>query len=243
MRRSVSVAAMLERLAWRLKQLWYTATVKVPFLRPKNCSICGFTGLFAPFGYPVRPEAQCPRCLSLERHRLFRLWLNGNEARFAGRKVLHFAPENVVSEMIRPLAAKYVTADIEPGRAELTLNIEDTGLPDASFDCVICSHVLEHVDDAAALAEIKRILAPDGLAVLIVPVIEGWPTTYEDPSITGALDRFLHFGQDDHVRRYGRDFRDRVRQAGFSLSEFTAIEPQAMQHGLLHGETIFLASP
>lgn len=43
-------------------------------------------------------------------------------------------------------------------------------LPAASFDRVICTEVLEHtVDPEAILAEIRRLLRPDGLAILTVP--------------------------------------------------------------------------
>jgi ubiquinone/menaquinone biosynthesis C-methylase UbiE len=35
--------------------------------------------------------------------------------------------------------------------------------------------VLEHVDDAKALGEIYRVLKPGGVALIMLPVIEGWP--------------------------------------------------------------------
>ncbi len=39
-----------------------------------------------------------------------------------------------------------------------------------SFGCIICEHVLEHVDNPAkAIAEISRVLKPKGLLLLIVP--------------------------------------------------------------------------
>ena len=43
--------------------------------------------------------------------------------------------------------------------------------------------------------------------------------TYEDPSITDPEDRAKHFGQYDHVRVYGRDYFDRLRNAGFKVEE------------------------
>ena len=43
-------------------------------------------------------------------------------------------------------------------------------LPAASFDRVICTEVLEHTaDPEAILAEIRRLLRPDGVAVITVP--------------------------------------------------------------------------
>ena len=38
---------------------------------------------------------------------------------------------------------------------------------------------------------------------------------YKDPAITTPAGRMKAFGQRDHVRRYGKDFLDRLRAAGF----------------------------
>ena len=61
----------------------------------------------------------CPHCGSLERHRLFKLWLDANRERIVGKRVLHFAPGAAVSDLVRPLAGSYATADIAPGCAAL----------------------------------------------------------------------------------------------------------------------------
>jgi ubiquinone/menaquinone biosynthesis C-methylase UbiE len=66
----------------------------------------------------------------------------------------------------------------------LNLDLEAIALPDDSIDVVVASHVLEHVDDKKALAEIRRVLRSDGVAPLMVPIVEGWDSTYVDPSIT-----------------------------------------------------------
>jgi 2-polyprenyl-3-methyl-5-hydroxy-6-metoxy-1,4-benzoquinol methylase len=48
--------------------------------------------------------------------------------------------------------------------------LDKLALPAASFDRVICTEVLEHTKDPAAiLAEIRRIVRPDGVAVITVP--------------------------------------------------------------------------
>jgi hypothetical protein len=39
----------------------------------------------------------------------------------------------------------------------------------------------------------------------------------EDPSVTDPEQRLARFGQRDHVRVYGRDFEDRLREAGFDV--------------------------
>ena len=56
------------------------------------------------------------------------------------------------------------------------------------------------------------------------------------------LSTLIHFGQENHVRYYGADVRDRIRAAGFGLKEFVASEPDVSRYGLLRGETIFVAS-
>ena len=221
------------------RQLW--DSMKREPLKRRTCNVCGFEGIFNPFGWPLRIDAHCPQCKSLERHRLLKLWLSSNAGAIQDKDTLHFAPEACVAGFVRPLARSYVTADVEAGRADLVLDIERIDLAPSSFDVVICSHVLEHVDDRKALPELFRILRPGGVCILLVPLIEGWDATFEDPSITDPRERADYFGQFDHVRYYGANFRDRVRDAGFGLTEFTAVEPFVTRHGLQRGEKVFIA--
>ncbi len=213
----------------------------LPARHPRQCNVCGYEGPFGPAGKGTRKDARCPRCRSVERDRLFKLWLESTPKAIAGKEVLHFAPEKSLASLIRPLAARYVTADITPGRADRVLNIEAIDAADASFDAVICSHVLEHVDDRKALAEIYRVLRPSGLAAIAVPIVEGWRRTYENPAVTAPADRALHFGQADHVRYYGADIRERISEAGFTLNQFTACPDDILRYGLIRGEAIFVA--
>lgn len=213
-------------------------------VHPRTCPICRYHGSFTAFGLPPRIDARCGKCGSLERHRLFALWIERTPRAFgAGMHVLHFAPEIQMTPLIREKVLVYETADLSDKRAVThRINIEETGLPDAAYDRIVCSHVLEHVDDAKALAEIFRMLRPGGIALLATPICEGWAETYENPAVTDAAGRRVHFGQGDHVRLYGRDFRDRVRAAGFDLAEFTAVEPDVLTYGLMRGETLFIAT-
>jgi SAM-dependent methyltransferase len=207
-----------------------------------ECSCCGYVGKFEPFGRPMLFNVFCPACDSFARHRLLWMMQKRHGLLRAEDRVLHFAPEPVLAKLVREVVKDYVSADLRPGAADMVLNIERIDLPDASFDTAICSHVLEHVDDAKALRELKRILKPGGRLLLMVPMIEGWDTSYEDPSIVDEAGRELHFGQDDHVRLYGRDFRDRVRGAGFDLVEYTSTGAEVVKHGLEAGERIFIAT-
>lgn len=206
---------------------------------PRECPVCGHSGLFNPTGWPIRLEAACPGCGSLERHRLLALWIAANPVELDGKEILHFAAESFSTRTIGGKAARYVTADIAPGR-DLVLDIERLELPDSCFDVVINSHVLEHVDDGKALREIHRVLRPGGLAITMIPLIEGWDSTYENPEIVSPEEREAHFGQADHVRYFGADFRMRASAAGFRVGEHTAEEPEVARYGLLRGEKVFL---
>ena len=125
-------------------------------------------------------------------------------------------------------------------RADRVLDIEALEVADESYDVVICNHVLEHVDDRAALSELYRVLRPGGRLVCTFPIIEGWDETYEDDAITGDRERVMHFGQYDHRRIYGRDVRGRIEDAGFELVEHTSVEPDIMRYGLQRGKKVFV---
>jgi SAM-dependent methyltransferase len=208
-----------------------------------ECPCCSYVGRFLP--YPsYRPplfDVECPSCGSYERHRLFTLVQRRHQIVRGSDRVLHFAAEKAIQNLVKPIVAEYKTADLRPEAGDMVLNIEDIALPSASLDVAICSHVLEHVDDRRALSELHRILSPGGRLIIMVPVCEGWDTTYENPSIVSEADRVLHFSQSDHVRYYGRDLRDRIRAPGFELVEYVASGPETVRHGLLRGERVFVA--
>jgi len=207
-----------------------------------TCTLCGKTGRFLPMGSPPRNNAGCPGCASMERHRLFGLYLRQHPEVVAGKLVLHFAPERPVAAAVRATNPElYRTADIEVGRADLQLSLEKIDLPDESVDVVIASHILEHVDDKLALAELRRILTPGGKAIIMVPIVEGWDETYENDAVKTNAERARHFGQEDHVRVYGRDLRARIAAAGLTLAEFTASAQDCLNHGIQRGEKIFIA--
>lgn len=227
----------------RLQYAKYVTEVAVKLARPAKaaqCNICGYAGPFLAFGQPPRYGAACPECGSLERQRLLKLWVDENAGLLRHARLLHFAPEPCVCEFLRPLVKSYRTADINPRHADLVQNIEAIDIPDESYDVVLCSHVLEHVDDRKALAELRRVLATGGFAVVMVPIVEGWQTTYENPDVTDPKGREEHFGQFDHVRYYGADLRRRIAEAGFELIEKTAMEPQVSTHSLIRGEKVFV---
>jgi SAM-dependent methyltransferase len=209
---------------------------------PRTCSVCSYVGRFQAAGRPRRLDARCPKCGSAERYRLLALWLDRHGGALRTARVLHFAPERGLAELLKARVGSYQSADITPGRADLVRNIEEIAEADASFDCVVCSHVLEHVDDRKALSEVYRVLKPGGIALIMLPVIEGWSKTYENMAVVTPEDRMRHYGQFDHVRYYGADVRDRIRAAGFRLAEFTAEGEDVLTFGLQRGEKVFIAT-
>ena len=82
-------------------------------------------------------------------------------------------------------------------------------VPDASVDRVIAAEVLEHIpDDAAAIAEIARVLKPGGRVAVSVP-------RYGPERICWALSDAYHANEGGHVRIYRADvLRTRLAAAG-----------------------------
>lgn len=203
---------------------------------PRACPVCGYEGMFSPVRH--KPEIWCPGCDSRPRHRLMKLWVDRAMRLPEGARVVHFAAEPFARDWFAARGAEYLTADIDD-RHDLKLDIEAMDLADASLDMLLANHVLEHVDDGRALAEIFRVLKPGGQAVLTVPLVEGWDETYEEPGL-GEEERRLRYGDPLHRRFYGRDLRERIRAAGFRLEEFAATEPDVSRYALHRGERVFI---
>jgi len=162
----------------------------------------------------------CPRCGAHDRERHLLMYFDraGMWKKIEGANVLHFAPERILAARIssaRP--ARYVKADLFPAAAGVTReDITRLSFGDCTFGVVIANHVLEHVaDDGAAMKEIFRVLEPGGLAVLQTPYSDKLTHTFEDEGIRDEEARLQAFGQEDHVRLYGRDLFSRLRSAGF----------------------------
>ncbi|MBQ2413384.1 MAG: methyltransferase domain-containing protein [Rikenellaceae bacterium] len=196
--------------------------------RGRECPVCGTKRRkFLPYGYVTsRDNALCPNCLSLERHRLLWLWLQRESDLFERRpRLLHVAPEVCLMRHLRKAykghEEDYVTADLESPLADLHFDIQHIPLADESFDVVFCNHIMEHVeDDLQAMREIHRVMRRgEGWGVILSPVELEREKTFEDDSITDPEERTRIFGQYDHRRVYGRDYADRLREAGFEVED------------------------
>lgn len=170
-----------------------------------------------------RPDAFCPGCGCAERHRHQWLFVKFEtdllDITTGDTRVLHVGP---LRQFQKRLATKphieYVSVDIDSPFADEPYDITDLPADFGPFDAILCSHVLEHVDDdEAAMAELYRVLADGGWGILDVPCDYSRSETDEDPSVTDPEERRRRWGHPDHRRRYGADYPDRLAAAGFSV--------------------------
>jgi SAM-dependent methyltransferase len=199
-----------------------------------SCPCCG--GRFRRFRrFRGRGDARCPGCGSLERHRALWLFLErSSEIHSGDLRVLHLAPEPALERRLKALPnLRYLGADLHPARGQLRADVTDLPFPDASFDMILCSHLLEHVpNDRKAMSELFRVLAPAGQAILQHPIDPRRDVSAQDPSIASRRARRRAYRQRDHVRIYGRDFGDRLQRAGFEVT-FRPVEEIAGEDGTL----------
>lgn len=201
---------MKRLIRWALNHLPRTflqriAGISVPVLgwfyigRGVECPVCGTRRRkFLPYGYVhSRPNALCPRCLSLERHRLLWLYLQREtDLPTAYPRILHIAPEVCLMRKLRKHydghPGLYLTADLESPLADMHFDVQHIPLEDDFTDVVICNHILEHVeDDRQALRELHRILKPGGWGVVLSPMDFSREETFEDDTITDPAERTL----------------------------------------------------
>lgn len=178
---------------------------------------------FLPYGYEnPRENVLSPSTLSLERHRLLWLYLK-NETDFFTKPIqlLHFAPEQAFYKRFKKLDhITYTTTDLNSPLADVKADICDLPFDDNSFDVILCNHVLEHIpDDTKAMQELYRVMKPGGWGIFQIPQDLKREQTFEDNTITDRKERARIFGQYDHVRIYGRDYFDKLRNIGFTVEE------------------------
>ncbi len=216
--------------------------------RRRYCHSCdSWSRIFLGHGPPTRrsKDIVCPICFSHRRHRLAWLYISTRTNLMDGvpKRFLHFAPELGLKRRFRRIPGlDYLSADLDSPHAMVKMDITAIDLPDASFDVVYCSHVLEHVpEDRKAMSEIFRVLKPGGWAMIQVPVSQN--NTIEDPTVTDPAERERLYWQNDHVRLYGLDIADRLRAAGFSLQMVFGSqlveERDLKKFGIDTGEPIF----
>ena len=213
--------ALKARVPSRYKQAARHAFLRVSSLlnvgSQVECSVCDRR--FRKFARFQGEHDQCPGCGSLMRHRAIVLYVR-DVLHLAERKlsVFHVGPAESVRGRLSSLdSLDYLSADLEPGKADVEADLTDLQFDSDSFDFVLCVHVLEHVpEDRKAIREMHRVLRPGGTALIMVPPSD-LAETAEDPSVTSPTERERLFGQHDHVRLCGADYQARLEEPGFDV--------------------------
>jgi SAM-dependent methyltransferase len=213
------------------------------------CPVCGaHLRAFADGEVTLRTRAtsHCPRCNAKARHRRIWLYLRSQTDLFtAPTRLFEAGPRYAFSRrFVRMPNIRFVGADLRKGpHISVRTDLRRTALRDASFDAALCVHVLEHIDDdAAAIAELHRILRPGGWALVSVPT-DMDTVTIEDPSITDPGERKRLFGETGHVRLYGHDIVKRLEAAGFDVQVDLAADlasATVARYGLRPDENLFV---
>ncbi|MBK5286716.1 MAG: methyltransferase domain-containing protein [Bacteroidia bacterium] len=210
-----------------------------------ECPVCGFHA--RKFLVVHNGESKlCPSCGSIERKRLLWLYLN-DEIKIQEKnnlKVLHFSPSIAIFRKLKAMDnINYFPTDFYNPLIKNHFDITSLPFEEKYFDLIICYHILEHVsDDRKAMNELFRVLNFSGALLTQVPYSEN--ETHEDSSITNPAERKKIFGQEDHVRYYGRsDFKTRLENSGFQVSEIKYAakigNEKSEKYQLNSNETIF----
>jgi SAM-dependent methyltransferase len=206
-----------------------------------SCNICGVNGVnFEDYpliaeesfyethkmiGAGYRKNSICPVCSSVDRYRWV-YWVMQNKTDILTKQntVLHFAPEAPIYKILAKQSnIDYYPCDLYPTYGMHKVDVTDIPYRDDFFDYVIINHVLEHIaDEKQALCELFRVLKPNGTVIISVPICRNLEKTFEDSRISTKEDRLKYYGQEDHVRLYGLDYKSRFSQIdGVEIREFS----------------------
>ncbi|MFM8902774.1 MAG: class I SAM-dependent methyltransferase [Actinomycetota bacterium] len=139
------------------------------------------------------------------------------EAARRGARVvaLDYAAQEVTSTRAT-FAAMYEAGELDADSLAGVIRGDATRLPfnDSTFDCVVTSEVLEHIDnDDIALSEFERVLRPGGMLAATVPA-------WFPEKINWALSDEYHapFVAGGHVRIYrGGELRQKISRVGLEI--------------------------
>jgi hypothetical protein len=172
-----------------------------------ECPICDYVGPLM----DVRPltglrrHAKCPWCGALERHRLQYLAIRSvlQTRDTSAMRMLHFAPEPFFRPFFRQQFREYVTADLAMEDVDYNIDMRKLPFDEASYDFVMASVVLDYIpDDSTAIREIRRVLKPNGIAILPVSLVCRKTIEYSEPNPF----------ESGHVRACGMDYFERYER-------------------------------
>lgn len=192
----------------------------------------------------------CPACDASDRERLFALFLDAEFRKLDPTRryrLIEFAPSGGLQARLRnyPFIA-HRGADLYRKSVDDRIDITDMRAYAAgSVDIFLCSHILEHVrEDRKAMAELHRVLKPGGFGIVMVPLIIGLDETQEDPANSTPELQWKYYGQDDHVRQYGkRDLIERLKAAGFIVEALGSSHFGAdvfRRHGIAENSVLYV---
>ena len=160
----------------------------------------------------------CPYCFSMPRHRVVCHYLDNNKQTVPTKNIVMFGAEFSIKKWFDRNGCHYQTADLFDRYSDIKIDILNIPFPDESWELIICNHVLEHVSDyKVALKELKRVLTKTGFLEISVPTDRNYETVYENSNICTEEEREKHFGQCDHLRLFGNDFEEILKECGFSV--------------------------
>lgn len=141
-------------------------------------------------------------------------------------RVLHVAPEPILQKKLKSLRnLDYISADLKSSSAMIKMDITDALFKENVFDIILCYHVMEHImDDKQAIREIYRMLKPGGWAIIQSPIDMNQEHTIECSERLSPEELRRVFGHRDHVRRYGRDYIERLESVGFKVEIVNLIQ-------------------
>ena len=182
-----------------------------------TCPVCRYHGPFEDVNPPtgLRKHALCPNCGALERHRLQYVVMDavmkGMDTR--GMKMLHFAPEGFLRDVFGRQFGQYETADLSMEGVDYNVDLQQLPFADATYDVVFASHVLEHIpNDDKAISEIRRVVKPNGMAILPVPLVAERTIEYPAPNPY----------ESGHVRAPGFDYFERYERYFGKIDKFSS---------------------
>jgi SAM-dependent methyltransferase len=211
---------------------------RMPLMANNRCNVCEHrVWKFLPYGSGSRSAPalmrainltgsdldnfECPWCgaTDRERHLLMYMRAAGLVDTLANMEILHFAPEARIARFVAGQnPVRYIKADLYPGKPDIErIDMLEIPYPAESFDLVIANHVLEHVSDyLRSLQELRRVLRVGGIAILQTPFSTRLHSTWCDKGIDDDQSRLQAYGQEDHVRLFGKDIFDRIEESGLT---------------------------